>query len=315
MVLLHEKLRRREDGVDQIGRAPQRPAFPGPRDHVVEAGARQDRTDVPAERPVARQVVLEIGADRVLVGDAEMVRLDAALDEDLPVRRPFPGVLVDDLQASGVEPGEVRGQPGEETVDIGRIAGVGGDPDPAMGLGAAQPLQAERALVDAGKPGLAMRDGLQRAAVVEGPAVIGADEALAATALRVDQPGAAMAADVEEGVHRPLAVAGEQQRQSAIAPGQESVGLCQLARMRDDRGQSAKQRIAFPREPLRAGVARHGRGRDGIVEIKRVRLAQPGKLLEQFDFGRAVHRRIPVGLRQADWYRAIGRNRNPFRRR
>ena len=106
MVFLDQQLRGREDGIDEIGRAPQRPAFLRLRDYGVEPGARQDGADVRAENPVARQVILEERADRVLVGDAKMVGFDPALEQDFPVRRPLPGLLVDNLEAVGTEPGE-----------------------------------------------------------------------------------------------------------------------------------------------------------------------------------------------------------------
>ena len=110
MVFLDQQLRGREDGIDEIGRAPQRPAFLRLRDHGVEPGARQDGTDVCTEDPVARQVILEERADRVPVGDAEMVGFEAALEQDFPVRRPLPGLLVDNLEAVGAEPGEIPRQ-------------------------------------------------------------------------------------------------------------------------------------------------------------------------------------------------------------
>ena len=91
-----------------------------------------------------------MGADRVPVGDAKMVGLDAALDENLPVRRPLPGFLVDDLQTAGVQPGEIRGQSAEEMFNVRCGDRFGGNPDPAVGLGAAQAFQAQLSMP--GKP-------------------------------------------------------------------------------------------------------------------------------------------------------------------
>ena len=85
-------------------------------------------------------------------------------------------------------------------------------------------------------------------------------------------------------MHRALAIAGQEQRQSGKVAGQEAVRSSQFAAVRNDRRQCAEQRLPFAREPLRAGIARHRRGRDGIVEIEGARPAQVGKLLEQFDF-------------------------------
>ena len=85
-------------------------------------------------------------------------------------------------------------------------------------------------------------------------------------------------------MHRTAAVAGEQQRQPGEVAGEEAVRLRQLAAVRDDDGQCAEQLPAFEREPLRTGIARHRRGRDGVVEVEGARLAQAGKLLEQLDF-------------------------------
>ena len=169
---------------------------------------------MPAEDLVARQVVLEKGANRVFVGDAEMVGLDAALNEDLPVRRPLPRLLVDDLQIAGVQPGEIRGQSAEEAVYIRYGVRFGGDPDPAVSLGAAQALQAQGALVDAGKARSTVRNALERAAVVPGPGVIGTDKAAPTAARYIDQPGAAM----EPTEIRPL------HRETEPAPGELELG-------------------------------------------------------------------------------------------
>ena len=91
----------------------------------------------------------------------------------------------------------------------GAVVRFGGDPDPTVGLGAAQALQAQDALVDAGEARGAVRNALEGAAVVPGPGVIGTDKAAPAAACRVDQPGASMAADVEESMHRACAIAGQ----------------------------------------------------------------------------------------------------------
>ena len=85
-------------------------------------------------------------------------------------------------------------------------------------------------------------------------------------------------------MHRACTVAGHEQRQSGKVAGQEAVRSRQFAAVRNDRRQCAEQHLPFAREPLLAGIARHRRGRDGIVEIEGARLAQAGKLLEQFDF-------------------------------
>ena len=213
-----------------------------------------------------------------------MVGLDAALNEDLPVRRPLPRLLVDDLQIAGVQPGKIRGQSAEEAVYIRCGVRFDGDPDPAVGLGAALALQAQGVLVDAGKARSAVSNALERAAVVPGPGVIGADKAAPAAACCIDQPGAAMAADIEEGMHRACAIAGQEQRQSGKVAGQEPVRPGQFAAVRNNRRQCAEQHLPFTREPLRAGIARHRRGRDGVVEIEGARLAQASELLEQLDF-------------------------------
>lgn len=86
-------------------------------------------------------------------------------------------------------------------------------------------------------------------------------------------------------MHRARAVAGQEQRQSGKVPGQEAVRTGELAAVRNDRRQCAEQYLPFAGEPLRTGVACNRRGRGGIVEPQGARLAQAGKLLEQFDFG------------------------------
>ena len=103
-----------------------------------------------------------------------MVGFEAALIQDLPVRRPFPALLVNDPQAVRAEPGEIRRQPAEKPVDIRRGAGAGRDPDPAVGFRAAEALQAQFGAVDAGKAGLAVGYARERAAVVVGPGMVGA---------------------------------------------------------------------------------------------------------------------------------------------
>ena len=201
MVLLDQELGGREDGIDQVGRPPERPALLRLLHHGVEPGARQDRADMPAEHPVARQAVLEMGADGILVGDAEMVGLDAALDEDLPVCRPLLCILVHDAQTAAVEPGEIRRQAVEESVDIRCGVNAGGDPDPAIALGTTQALEMEAPFVDAGEPGGFVGDGVERAPAVESPAVIGADEA-ARAALAASPAACRDGGDIEEGCAR-----------------------------------------------------------------------------------------------------------------
>ena len=82
------------------------------------------------------------------------------------------------------------------------------------GLGAAQALQAQGALVDAGKARSAVRNALERAAVVPGPGVLGADKAAPTAARYIDQPGAAM----EPTEIRPL------HRETEPAPGELELG-------------------------------------------------------------------------------------------
>ena len=107
-----------------------------------------------------------------------------------------------------------RRQAAEEAVYIRCGVRFGGDPDPAVSLGAAQALQAQGALVDAGKARSAVRNALERAAVVPGPGVIWADKAAPTAARYIDQPGAAM----EPTEIRPL------HRETEPAPGELELG-------------------------------------------------------------------------------------------
>ena len=107
-------------------------------------------------------------------------------------------------------------------------------------------------------------------------------------------------------------VPGQQQRQPREVAGDKTVRPGELAGMGDDRRQGAEQAIAFAREPLRAGVARHRRGRDVAVEPEGARPAQAGELLEQFDFGRAIHRRAPGRLAMRGVVPRHGAQPKPF---
>ena len=294
MVFLDQQLRGREDGIDQIGFPPQRPAFLRLGDHGVEPGARQDGADVRAEDPVARQVVLEKRADRVFVGDAEMVGFDPALDQDLPVDRPHLGLFMGNLQAAGVDPVEVSRKLAEPAGDIGRGGACPGNPDPAIGFGATESFQPQRTLVDIREARVAVGYASQHAAIVVGPGMVGAGKAAPAAAVVADQPGAAMAADVEEGVDRARRIARQEQWQAGEVAGQEGVRPRQFAAMSDDGRLRPEQHLPLLREAVRAGVARHRRGRDGVVEKEGPRLAQAGQLLQQFDFRFAVHGDLPA---------------------
>ena len=53
-------------------------------------GAGQHRPNVVAQELVGRRVVGEEACDRVPVGDLEVVRLEAPVDDQLPVRGPKP---------------------------------------------------------------------------------------------------------------------------------------------------------------------------------------------------------------------------------
>ena len=251
---------------------------------------------MPAEHPVARQGVLEERADRVFVGDAEMVGFEAALIQDLPVRRPFPALLVNDPQGVRAEPGEIPRQAAEQPVDIRRSAGAGRDPDPAVGFRAAKALQAQLGPVDAGKAGGAVGYARECAAVVVGPGVVGAGEAAPAASRRADQPGAAVAADVEEGVRATIRIAGQEQGQAGMIAGQEGVRPCQFAAVSRHRGHRAEQRLHFPGEPVRAGVAGDRPRRHGVVEIEGPRRAQAAQLFQQFEFRCAVHGGFPAAF-------------------
>ena len=201
---------------------------------------------------------------------------------------------MNDPQAVRAEPGEIRRQSAEKPVDIRRGGGAGRDPDPAVGLRAAEALQAQFGAVDAGKAGLAVGYARERAAVVVGPGMVGAGEAAPAAFRCADQPGAAMAADVEEGMDGSGAVAGQKQGQAGMVAGQKGVRPRQFAAVGCDRGQGVEQRLPLLREPVRAGVAVNRPRRHGVVEIEGARLAQAGQLFQQFDFGCAVHGGFPA---------------------
>ena len=107
-----------------------------------------------------------------------------------------------------------------------------------------------------------------------------------------------MAADVQEGVHAAVAVAGQKQGQAGEVAGQEGVRPGQFAAVGGDRGQGAEHRLPLPRETLGAGVTRNRRGRDRIVQIEGARLAQAGELFEQFEFRPAIHGIVSAAIRR-----------------
>ena len=74
-----------------------------------------------AETLVGREIVIEELGNGALVRGHEMVRLEGTLDQNLPVRfaNRLPGMQ--HAKISGGKPFEIGREPGQQTVDIGRV--------------------------------------------------------------------------------------------------------------------------------------------------------------------------------------------------
>jgi hypothetical protein len=190
-------------------------------------------------------------------------------------------------QAEGVEFGRQR-------LGVGEVRGLAREPDQPASLAAGQLGKTVLALVEAGEC-IRPRHAGERTVERIGPGVIGADDPRRALRLApLEQPGAAMAADVEEDVRQARLVAGEQERHAEAVVRHGHVVPRQQRRGRDHLRQSPEQAVVLDRETLRIGV---GGGRDAGYLFAMRRLAArddrgEGELaLGRTLAGRHVHRR------------------------
>ncbi len=113
---------------------------------------------------------------------------------------------------------------------------------------------------------------------------------LLAALLLVDQPRAAMPADIQERVCGPVGVPRKQDRQSREIATQERPRFLQLARMYDRLRRSPKDLVALRPEALWIDVVRDGTGRDRLVEERGFLSVKAQDLFRQLDFRCPFHR-------------------------
>ena len=107
MVLLHQELHRWHDGIEQVRISADFPAFLGNLAQIRHGDAGQDRAEVWTEDLVGQEVVSKVRPDRVTVCDTEVVGLEAAFHQDLPVRANLYGLLGGDPVVGKAQPPEV----------------------------------------------------------------------------------------------------------------------------------------------------------------------------------------------------------------
>ena len=173
-----------------------------------------------------------------------MVAFEEGVHDQLPVRR-----HVVELAAEEMVAGEAEGvEFGRERIGIGEVGVlVPREPDQPARLAARQRLQPVRSALS--RPGKVSGRGSAASAPSSavGPGVIGAGDARRALHLAaLDQPRAAMAADVPEDVRRARFVAGEQQRDAEPVMRDRHVRLGQQGGGRDHLRQPARTGAPAP---------------------------------------------------------------------
>ena len=232
---------------------------PGVLGRVRRVRDRPERERVALVRPPAVEGghVGEVRAvDRGAVQGREVVTLEVAVDDHLPVRpvQPPGGVVVGRVEPHRLEErDQVRPQPGVQ-ID-GRLR-VERDEDDAGAFGGGQRHQAHLRLVDPAVRLLGVDAG-EAAGQVVAPRVVRAGEPVRAPGALADQLRAAVPAHVDHGVHLALPVAGDQHRRAG------DVDRLVRARLRQLAGQRERQRrllvhgvdLALPQ--LRVAVVAH----------------------------------------------------------
>ncbi len=189
-------------------------------------------------------------------------------------------------EAEGVE---FRG----EAMRVGEVrAFIARKPDQAAGLDRRQLGKVKVSLVEARecvRPGQAGEGAVQ----LIGPGVIGADQARRADRLgALDQPRAAMPADIVEDVRLPLLVASEQQRRAEPVMRHRHIRAGQQSRGRYHRRPTAEDPRLLRLEPRRIGINGGGNVGDAVAMPALAAGDQPGKgelPLGRMQAGRHVH--------------------------
>ena len=171
-----------------------------------------------------------------------MIALQERVHDELPVRGDVMGASAEEILAGQVEGVEIM----PERLGFREIRSlVEREPDQAARLARRQALQAESRLVEAGKAVGARQSGelpVQRIA----PGVIGADQARGADRLvPLDQPRAAMLADIQEDMGDAVAIARDQQRLAEAVMRYRHIGFGEQGRRRDHQRQSCEDPFLF----------------------------------------------------------------------
>ncbi len=177
---------------------------------------------------------------------------------------------------------------GGEQGGVGEIGGFAREPDQPARLGARQLDQTVFGLVES-REGVGARDAGQAAVERIGPGVIGADQARRADRFAaLDQPRAAMAADIVEDMRLAGLVAAQQQRDAQAVVRHRHIAARQQRRRRDHLRHAVEQARLLGLEAGRVGIM--GGGNMGDAVAQRVASLRDRASERELAFGGALRR-------------------------
>jgi hypothetical protein len=216
--------------------------------------ARDGAAAVRSDQVARGHTILEERSDRRRVQARNVIAFEERVDDQLPVARHVMRTAVEEVHTGQIECVEVCGE-GVCMAEVGILARR--EPDQPARFMARQLLEVMLGLVQPRKS-LGARQRGERAVELVAPCVIGTDEQVRAHRfLPLNQPRAAMLADVEENMRHALLVAGEEQRFAKSVMRQRHARLEQRGR-RNDLRQAVEQPCFLRREPLWRGVGAGG---------------------------------------------------------
>ena len=204
-------------------------------------------------------------ADSFAVQRIVMIGLEITVERDLPPRA-FQFALVEDAPAVEFQGAELGGEIAQPAIDIERLAGGEFDVDQARAFGAVELRQTQLAVIDVAKR-LGRIATHQGALLVIGPGVIGTGEDPCMAGPRTADPGAAVAAGVQEGARHAVLAAHDQYRHVEDLHGAIVAGIRDL----DAQGQCLWQMFEYPLDfaliaiGIDIGRYRHGHGRVRLI--------------------------------------------------
>ena len=203
-----------EAGRAGVQLAPLVPREPADRADPLEVGRRglvplEDRSQPGGDVVLGVAEEREVGRDELGVGGVAVLALPVVLHHQLPVALLGQVDLVGDLGVAQLVRGQVGLDEAGHLVEVGRRVLVQADEDQAGDVPDVDGLEAETGAVEGGRLGL----GEDQVAVGPvGPLVVGADDVADRAARLLEQPRAAVPADVVEGADLLVVVAQDDHR-------------------------------------------------------------------------------------------------------